>query len=345
MGIFSRLSKDIAIDLGSVNTLAYVVNQGIVLNEPSVVAVDKATQQALAVGEEAKQMLGKIPGNVAVINPRQDGVIADCDNAELMLKQFLQRVHGGQNLIAPRLVVGTPTGATGVERRSIQETALQSGAREVFLIDDPLAAAIGAGLPVSSPTGSMVVDIGGGTTEAAVTSLYGTVLADSERVAGDTLTESIMAHLKSLHQLEVSDRTAEQLKLKIGSAFPHQDWNDATMEVRGLHALSGLPRTVMIRGVEVRESIMEPLTVILDVIKRTLERVPAELTSDVFERGIMLTGGTALLPGLDDLISQDTGLVVHKADAPLECSAQGMGMVLENFKELSRVFNRNSESY
>lgn len=345
MGIFSRFSKDIAIDLGTVNTRAYVVNRGIVLNEPSVIAVDKSTQQALAVGEEAKQMLGKIPGNMIVINPRQDGVIADCDGAEMMLKDFLRRVHGGQNLIAPRLVVGTPTGATGVERRCIQETAMQSGAREVLPIDEPLAAAIGAGLPISSPTGSMIVDIGGGTTEAAITSLYGTVLADSVRVAGYALTESIMAYLKSVHQLEVSDRAAEEVKLKIGSAFPRQEWNDDTMEVRGLHALSGLPRTVVVRGIEVRESIMEPLTVILDVIKRTLERVPAELSSDVFERGIMLTGGTALLRGIDSLIGQDTGLVVHRADNPLECSAQGMGTVLENFKDLSRVFNRMSESY
>ena len=345
MGIFSRFSKDIAIDFGTVNTLAYIVNKGIVLQEPSLVVVDKATQQALAVGEEAKQMLGKIPGNVAVINPRQDGVIADCDNAELMLKRFLQQVHGGQNLMAPRLVLGTPTGATGVERRCIREIAMQSGAREVFPIDDPLAAALGAGLPVSSPTGSMVVDLGGGTTEAAVISLYGTVLADSVRVAGHALSESIMAYLKNVHQLEVSDRTAEAVKLKIGSAFPRQDWNDATMEVRGLHALSGLPRTVMIRGIEVRESMMEPLTVILDVIKRTLEKIPAELSSDIYERGIMLTGGTALLRGLDDLIRQDTGIVVHLADAPLDCSVRGMGMVLENFKDLSRVFNRKSESY
>ena len=345
MGLFSRFSKDIAIDLGTTNTLAYIANKGIVLNEPSVVVVDKSTQQALAVGEEAKQMLGKIPGNVAVINPRKDGVIADCDNAELMLKKFLNRVHGGQNLMAPRLVVGTPTGVSGVERRSIQETAMQSGAREVFPIDEPLAAALGAGLPISSPTGSMIVDIGGGTTEAAVISLYGTVLADSVRVAGDALNESLVAYLKNVHKLEVSDRAAEDIKLKIGSAFPKEEWNDASMEVRGLHALSGLPRTVMLRGAEVRESMMEPLSVILDVIKRTLERMPAELSSDIYERGIMLTGGTALLKGVDELISRDTGLVVHKAENPIECSAKGMGMVLENFKDLSRVFNRKSDSY
>lgn len=345
MGIFSRFSKDIAIDLGTVNTLAYLAHKGIVLNESSVVVVDKSNQQALAVGEEAKQMLGKIPGNVAVIKPRQDGVLADCDNAELMLKRFLQRVHGGQNLVAPRLVVGTPTGATGAERRLIQETAGEAGARDVFQIDEPIAAALGAGLPVSSPTGSMVVDIGGGTTEAAVISLYGTVHADAVRVAGNALTESIIAYLKTVHKLEVGDRTAEEIKLKIGSAFPRQDWNDASMEVRGLHVLSGLPRTVMLRGVEVRESMMEPLSVILDVIKRTLERMPAELSSDIYERGIMLTGGSALLRGLDDLIGRDTGVVVHIAENPLECSAKGMGMVLENFKDLSRVFNRTSESY
>ena len=345
MGLFSRFSKDIAIDLGTVNTLAYMANKGIVLNEPSVVVMDKLTQKALAVGEEAKQMLGKIPGNVVAISPRQDGVIADCDNAELMLKKFLQRVHGGQNLMAPRLVVGIPTGVSGVERRLIQETAMQSGAREVFPMDEPLAAALGAGLPISSPTGSMVINMGGGTTEAAVVSLYGTVLADSVRVAGDALTESIVAYLKNVHKLEVGDRTAEEIKLKVGSAFPRAEWNDASMEVRGLHALSGLPRTVVLRGTEVRESMMEPLSVILDVIKRTLERMPAELSSDIYERGIMLTGGTALLRGLDELVSRDTGVVVHVAEQPLECSVKGMGMVLENFKDLSRVFNRTSESY
>jgi rod shape-determining protein MreB len=345
VGLFSRFSKDLAIDLGTVNTLAYMANKGIVLNEPSVVVVDKLTQQALAVGEEAKQMMGKIPGNVAAISPRKDGVIADCDHAELMLKKFLQRVHGGQNLMAPRLVVGIPTGASGVERRSIQETAMQSGAREVFSLDEPLAAALGAGLPVSSPTGSMVINLGGGATQAAVVSLYGTVLADSMPVAGDALTESIVSYLKNVHKLEVGDRTAEEIKLKIGAAFPRAEWNEASMEVRGLHALSGLPRTVVLRGAEVRESMMEPLSVMLDVIKRTLERMPAELSSDIYERGIMLTGGTALLRGLDELVSRDTGVAVHIADQPIESSVKGMGMVLENFKDLSRVFNRTSESY
>ncbi|MCM1982854.1 rod shape-determining protein [Lyngbya confervoides BDU141951] len=322
-----------------------MAHKGIVLNQPSVVVMDKLTQQALAVGEEAKQMLGRTPGNVASICPRKDGVIADVESAELILKRFMQQVHGGQNLMAPRLVVGTPVNTAGVEKRSIREAAKQSGAREVLTIDEPLAAGIGANLPIDAPTGSMVVDIGGGTTEAAVLSLYGIVFADSARVAGNELSEAILFYLKNVHKLEVGERTAEEIKIKIGSAYPSKANDEVSMEVRGLHTLSGLPRTVMLRGAEVRESMMEPLSVILEVVKRTLERMPPELSSDIYERGLMLTGGGALLKGIDQLISKDTGLVVHVADDPMNATALGMGRGLEQFAEYSRIFQQNSDAY
>lgn len=345
MGLINRLSRDVGIDFGTSNTLAYVASKGVVLNEPSVVVIDKLSGSPLAVGEEAKQMLGRTPGNVKALRPRRDGVIADFENAELMLRRFIQRVNGGQNLIAPRLLVGTPTGVTGAERRAVREAAQQAGARKVFIIDEPLASAIGAGLPIDTPTGCMVIDVGGGTTEVAVLSLYGTVLAESVRVAGDELTEAIAFYLKSVHNLEIGERTAEDVKIQIGSAYPSQASDDASMEVRGLHILSGLPRTVTLRGGEVRNSMMEPLSVMLETVKRTLERMPPELSSDIYERGMMLTGGGALLKGLDELISKDTGLVVHVAEDPIDCTAVGMGRALENFKDFARVFNSESDSY
>ena len=290
-------------------------------------------------------MLGRTSGNLEAIRPRRDGMIADFENAELILKRFVQRANGGQKLIAPRLLVGTSTGVTGAERRAVREAAEQAGVRKTYLIEEPLAAAIGAGLPVETPTGSMVVDIGGGTTEVAVVSLCGIVIADSVRVAGDELTEAIAFYLKNVHNLEVGERTAEEIKIKLGSAYPNKATDEASMEVRGLHVLSGLPRTVKLHGGEVRSSLMEPLSVMLEVIKRTLERMPPELSADVYERGMMLTGGGALLKGLDDLISKDTGLVVHVAEDPLNATALGMGKALENFETFSRVFNRESESY
>lgn len=334
------------IDLGTANTLVYVSGKGIVLQEPSVVAIDQNEKVALAVGEEAKKMLGRTPGNVIALRPLRDGVIADFDTAELMLKSFIQRVNDGRSLIKPRIVIGIPSGVTGVERRAVMDAAVQAGARpdEVYLIDEPVAAAIGAGLPVAEPTGNMIIDIGGGTTEVAVLSLQGTVLSESVRIAGDELTESIIMYLKKVHNLVIGERTAEDIKIRIGSAYPTQDDENAMMEVRGLHLLSGLPRTVTIKGPEIRESMLEPLSVIIEAVKRTLERTPPELAADIIDRGIMLAGGGALLKGIDTLISHETGIVTHIAADPLSCVVLGTGRVLENFKQLERVFSGRSRN-
>ncbi|NJK53846.1 MAG: rod shape-determining protein [Leptolyngbyaceae cyanobacterium SU_3_3] len=326
------------IDLGTANTLVYVSGKGIVLQEPSVVAMDQNEKIPLAVGEDAKRMLGRTPGNVIALRPLRDGVIADFDTAELMLKHFITRVHEGKTLVSPRVVIGIPSGVTGVERRAVMEAASQAGAREVYLIDEPVAAAIGAGLPVAEPTGNMIIDIGGGTTEVAVLSLQGTVLSESVRVAGDELSEAIVQYMKKVHNLVIGERTAEEIKISVGSAYPTQADEDM-MEVRGLHLLSGLPRTVTIKGPEIRESMSEPLSVIVDAVKRTLERTPPELAADIIDRGIMLAGGGALLKGIDTLISHETGIVVHVAADPLSCVVLGTGRVLENFKQLERVFS------
>ena len=345
MGLFSRfsLSRDMGIDLGTANTLVYVSGKGIVLQEPSVVAIDQDEKVPLAVGEDAKRMLGRTPGNVVALRPLRDGVIADFDTAELMLKHFITRVNEGKTLVAPRIVIGIPSGVTGVERRAVMDAASQAGARDVYLIDEPVAAAIGAGLPVAEPTGNMIIDIGGGTTEVAVLSLQGTVLSESVRVAGDELSESISQYMKKVHNLVIGERTAEEIKITIGSAYPIDD--DAEMEVRGLHLLSGLPRTVKVKSAEIRESMAEPLSVIVDAVKRTLERTPPELAADIIDRGIMLAGGGALLQGLDTLISHETGIVVHVAADPLSCVVLGTGRVLENFKQLERVFSGRSRNF
>lgn len=333
------------IDLGTANTLVYVSGKGVVLQEPSVVAIDQDTKQPLAVGAEAKRMLGRTPGNVDAVRPLRDGVIADFEKAELMLKHFIRQVHGGRALVSPRIVIGIPSGITGVEKRAVIEAASQAGAREVHLLPEPVAAAIGAGLPVEEPTGNMIIDIGGGTTEVAILSLFGTVLSQSVRVAGDELSESIGLYMKKVHNLVVGERTAEEIKIQIGSAYPTSDNDDASMEVRGLHLLSGLPRTVMIKGPEIRESMSEPLSVIVEAVKRTLEQIPPELAADIVDRGIMLAGGGALLNGLDTLISHETGIVVHVAADPLSCVVLGTGRVLENFKQLERVFSGQSHPF
>ncbi|MDB9511782.1 rod shape-determining protein [Kamptonema animale CS-326] len=332
------------IDLGTANTLVYVSGKGIVLQEPSVVAIDQDLKIPLAVGEEAKKMLGRTPGNVVALRPLRDGVIADFDTAELMLKHFIRRVHEGRTLVAPRIVIGIPSGVTGVERRAVMEAASQAGARDVRLIDEPIAAAIGAGLPVAEATGNMIIDIGGGTTEVAVLSLQGTVLSESVRVAGDELNEAIIQYMKKVHNLVIGERTAEDIKIQIGSAYPTLENDDITMEVRGLHLLSGLPRTITIKGPEVRESMSEPLSVIVEAVKRTLERTPPELAADIIDRGIMLAGGGALMKGLDTLISHETGIVTHVAADPLSCVVLGTGRVLENFKQLERVFSGRSRN-
>ena len=328
------------IDLGTANTLIYVSGKGIVLQEPSVVAIDQDLKIPLAVGEEAKKMIGRTPGNVIAVRPLRDGVIADFDTAELMLKTFIGRVRG-KTLSQPRIIIGIPSGVTGVERRAVIEAATQAGASEVRLIDEPIAAAIGAGLPVSEATGNMIIDIGGGTTEVAVLSLQGTVISESVRVAGDELNEAIIQYVKKVHNLVIGERTAEEIKIQVGSAYPTAEDNEVVMEVRGLHLLSGLPRTVTIKGPEIRESMSEPLSVIVEAVKRTLERTPPELAADIIDRGIMLAGGGALMRGLDTLISHETGIVTHVAADPLCCVVLGTGRVLEN-KMLERVFSGQS---
>lgn len=346
MGLLNRfsLSRDMGIDLGTANTLVYVSGQGIVLQEPSVLAVDQEEKVPLAVGTDAKKMLGRTPNNVIALRPLRDGVIAEFDYAEQMLKYFIRQVHQGKTLIAPRIVIGIPSGVTGVERRAVMEAALQAGARDVRLIEEPIAAAIGAGLPVADPTGNMIVDIGGGTTEVAIISLQGTVLSESVRIAGDELNAAIIQYMKKVHNLVIGEQTAEEIKIKMGSAYPTYEDEDNIMEVRGIHLLSGLPRTVTIKSPEVRESMSEPLSIILDAVKRTLERTPPELAADIVDRGIMLAGGGALMKGIDTLISHETGIVTHIAADPLSCVVLGTGRVLENPKQLERVFTKRSRT-
>lgn len=347
MGFWSRfslnLSRDMGIDLGTANTLVYVSGKGIVLKEPSVVAMDERDKIPIAVGEEAKKMIGRTPHHVVVVRPLRDGVIADFEKAEVMLKEFIRRVHDGNPLVHPRIVIGIPSGITEVERRAVIDAAIKAGASDVDLIEEPVAAAIGAGLPVAEPTGNMIIDIGGGTTEVAVLSLQGTVISESVRVAGDKLTESIAQYLKKVHNLVIGERTAEDIKIQIGSAYPMYD-EEPTMEVRGLHLLSGLPKTVTIKASEIRESMAEPLSNIIEAVKRTLEKTPPELAADIVDRGIMLAGGGALLKGLDKLIQHETEIVTHIAPEPLNCVVLGTGKVLENSKQLARVFSSRSRS-
>jgi rod shape-determining protein MreB and related proteins len=331
-------------DLGTANTLVYVCGKGIVLAEPSVVAIDQKNKVPLAVGREAKKMLGRTPGNVIAVRPLRDGVIADFETAEVMLKHFIQKANEGSNVVRPRIAIGIPSGVTAVERRAVMEAAQQAGASEVHLVDEPIAAAIGAGLPVAEPTGNMIVDIGGGTTEVAVLSLQGSVISESVRIAGDELNDAIVQYMKKVHNLTIGERTAEDIKIQIGSAYPDPTGDEVKLEVKGLHLLSGLPRTVTIESAEVRESMMEPLSTIVEAIKRTLERTPPELASDIIDRGIMLAGGGALLRGIDTLIAHETGIVAHIAEDPLNCVVLGTGRVLENFKQLERVISASSRS-
>ena len=336
--IFNRFkfSRDIGIDLGTANTLIHVSGKGVVLKEPSVVAMDLEEGVPLAVGEEAKSMLGRTPGNIKAVRPLRDGVIADFDAAEQMIKTFIQKCNEGKGLLAPRIVIGIPSGVTSVERRAVREAGL-AGAREVYLIDEPIAAAIGASLPVTEPVGTMIVDIGGGTTEVAVLSLGGTVVSESLRIAGDEINDSITVYLKKVHNMVVGERTAEEIKIRIGSAFPDDEFDKTSMEVRGLHLLSGLPRSITLNSGEVREAMSDPLNKIIDAVKRTLERTPPELAADIVDRGIMLAGGGALVRGINDLVSNETGIFTHLAETPLLCVVNGCGQVLDDFKKLKRV--------
>jgi rod shape-determining protein MreB len=340
--LLGRFSRDMGIDLGTANTLVFVRGRGIVLREPSVVAIQQGNRSvALAVGEEAKQMLGRTPGNIVAIRPLMDGVIADFEVAEVMLKHFIMKVHERQGVFRPRMVIGIPSGVTGVERRAVMDAALQAGAREVYLIEEPMAAAIGAGLPVSEPMGSMIVDIGGGTTEVAVISLGGIVVSKSVRIAGDELSDAVSQYMKKVHNLSIGERTAEEIKIRLGSAYPIAE--ELKMEVRGLNQVSGLPRTVTITSGEIREALLEPVNTIVEAVRDTLEKCPPELAADIIDRGIVLAGGGALLQGLDELISHDTEVPVHIADDPLSCVVLGTGKVLEDFATLKRVLGSGSE--
>jgi len=329
------LGRDMAVDLGTANTLVYVRGRGIVLNEPSVVALNTNNGQIVAVGVDAKRMIGRTPGNIVAVRPLKDGVIADFDVTERMLRYFIQKVHRRTHLAKPRLVVAVPSGITGVEQSAVKEAGHQAGARRVYIIEEPMAAAIGAGLPIHEPTGNMIVDIGGGTTEVAVISLGGIVTSQSIRVGGDEMDQAIISFGKKEYSLMLGERTAEEIKMALGSAFPAEDEPHA--EIRGRDLVSGLPKTVVISAAEVRKAIEEPVNLIVDAVKNTLDKCPPELAGDVMDRGIALTGGGALLRGLESRIREETGMPVQVADNPLDSVVLGTGKCVEDFETLRQV--------
>lgn len=333
-GFLGLFSNDIGIDLGTANTLVYVKDQGIVLREPSVVAVRSGTSQVLAVGDEAKRMLGRTPGNIVAVRPLKDGVIADFEMTESMLRHFITKVHN-RKWVRPRVVIAVPSGITEVEKRAVKESAAHAGAREVYLIEEPMAAAIGVGLPVQDPAGNMIIDIGGGTTEVALISLSGIVFSRSVRVAGDELDEAIAGYMKRAYNLMIGERTAEEIKIKIGSAYPME--KETSLEVKGRDLVAGLPKTLTITSQEVREALLEPISTIVESVRVTLERCPPELSADLVDRGLVLAGGGALLRGLDKLLQEETGLPVHVADDPLSAVAEGTGRALTEIKFLRQV--------
>nr|WP_325051882.1 rod shape-determining protein [Actinomadura harenae] len=332
----SFLGRDMAVDLGTANTLVYVRGRGIVLNEPSVVAINTNTGKIVAVGIEAKRMIGRTPGNIVAVRPLKDGVIADFDVTERMLRYFIQKVHKRRHFAKPRIVVAVPSGITGVEQRAVKEAGYQAGARRVYIIEEPMAAAIGAGLPVYEPTGNMVVDIGGGTTEVAIISLGGIVTSQSVRVGGDELDQAIISFSKKEYSLMLGERTAEEIKMAIGSAYPGGD-DEPHAEIRGRDLVSGLPKTVVISAEEVRRAIEEPVNAIVDAVKTTLDKCPPELSGDIMDRGIALTGGGALLKHLDERLREETGMPIHLVDNPLDSVVLGTGKTVEDFDSLRQV--------
>ena len=329
------LGRDMAVDLGTANTLVYVRGRGIVLNEPSVVAINTNTAGILAVGTEAKRMIGRTPGNIVAIRPLKDGVIADFETTERMLRYFIQKVHKRRRTARPRLVVCVPSGITGVEQRAVKDAGYQAGARKVFIIEEPMAAAIGAGLPVHEPTGNMVVDIGGGTTEVAIISLGGIVTSQSIRVGGDELDQAIISYAKKEYSLMLGERTSEEIKMAIGSAYPFDDEPHA--EIRGRDLVSGLPKTVVISAEEIRRAIEEPVNTVVDAVKTTLDKCPPELSGDIMDRGIALTGGGALLKNIDERLREETGMPIHMVDNPLDSVVLGSGKCVEDFEALRQV--------
>ena len=333
--LFGMFSNDLAIDLGTANTLIYVKGKGIILSEPSVVAIKKGTNQVLKVGKEAKEMLGRTPGSIVAIRPIKDGVIADFDVTEQMIRAFILKSHNRKALVRPRVIVGVPSGITQVEKRAIRDSCDQAGAREVYLIEEPMAAAIGAGLPVQEPSGSMIVDIGGGTTEVAVISLSGIVYSQSVRIAGDEMDEAIMQYLKRKYNLLIGERTSENIKIQIGSAHPFDE--PRKMDIKGRDLVDGIPKTLSIVDSDIREALHDTVYAIVDAVKTALERTPPELSADIAEKGIVLAGGGALLHGLDTLISLETQLKVRVADDPLSCVVLGTGKVLDELDLLKMV--------
>lgn len=336
-------SKDIGIDLGTANTLVYMRGKGIIIREPSVVAVDTRTDKVRCVGQEAKDVIGRTPGSIVAVRPLKDGVIADFDITTSMLQEFIRKAIAGSFFAKPRVIICIPSGVTAVERRAVKEAAENAGAKKVSIIEEPMAAAIGAGLPVAEPTGSMIVDIGGGTSEVAVISLGGIVTSRSVRVAGDEFDTSIINYIKKKYNLLIGERTAENIKIAIGSAYPAD--SDTTMEIKGRNLLNGLPENILITSEEIREALSEPLSHVIEAIKITLERTPPELAADIIDQGITLAGGGALLKGLDKLINKETGMPVHIAESPLDCVAEGTGKVLENIDKLHDVLNEDAKYY
>ncbi len=337
MSIFGILSNDMAIDLGTANTLVYVKGQGIVCNEPSVVVQQRDTKKCIAVGHEAKRMLGKTPANIVAIRPMKDGVIADFDATGEMLRYFIKKVHNRRSFVSPRVIIGIPTGITQVEQRAVKDAAHASGAREVYLIEEPMAAALGVGLPISEPTGSMVVDIGGGTTDIAVISLGGVVYAKATRVGGDRMDETLISYVKRKYNLMIGDRTAEQIKIDIGSAADVSDEAPRTLDIKGRDLVSGIPKTIPLSEEEVREALSEPVNTILETIKVALENTPPELAADIVDRGIVLAGGGALLKGMGQLITEATELPVVVAEDPLTAVVRGVGKAIDDLPLLKRI--------
>lgn len=338
-GLFGAFSKNMGIDLGTANTVVFVHGKGIVLQEPSVVAIDQMSGDIIAVGQEAKQMVGRTPGNIRAVRPLKDGVIADFDTTQAMLKYFIRKATANMRFFHPLVVVGVPSGVTGVEERAVKDAAIQAGAREALVIEEPMAAAIGAGLPVNEPTGNMIVDIGGGTTEVAIISLDGIVTAKSIRVAGDEMDEAIANHIKRTYNMMIGERTAEEVKMTIGSAYPPDQ--EEVMDVRGRDMVTGLPKTLKVNSTEIQRALSETVNNIVETIKATLEKSPPELAADIMDRGIVMTGGGSLLRNFDKLVSSETGMPVHGAEEPLLTVVRGTGMVLDDTHHLEALRRRS----
>lgn len=333
--VFGHFSRDLGIDLGTATTLVFAKGEGIILCEPSVVAINKDNNKPLAFGNEAKGMLGRTPANIVAVRPMRDGVIADFEITEMMLRHFINKSHNRSAFVRPRIVIGVPSGITGVEKRAVLDAAMHAGAREAYLVEEPMAAAIGANLPVSEAQGSMIVDIGGGTTEVAVLALGGIVVSKSIRVAGDEMDEAIVAHCRKNYNLLIGERTAEQIKIDIGSAYPLPE--EKTIEVRGRDLITGLPKTLTLTSSEIRDALADPVATVVDAVRMTLEKTPPELAADIMDRGIVMAGGGSLLRGLDTYLAQETDMSVYVVDDPISCVAYGTGKILEEIDTLKKV--------